>query len=398
MKSAKVLLILTIIIVVGFAFNFYIQNLPGITPVIKHPPDDIAKILNTTGMPLKLREGITISIFAKDLPGARVLLFDTLGNLWVSQTREGIISLITIENGKVMNSNPVFKNLKNPHGLALDPDDPFMLYIAEEDKISRFKIYSEGKFKKIADLPCCGGHFTRTIGFGPDKRLYVSIGSSCNVCDEKNPQRATIISMKKDGTDIKEFARGLRNSVFFTWHPETNKMWATDMGRDLIGDDIPPDEINIVLEGKDYGWPLCYGKNILDTNFHNDDHTHIINDCDDSIKMKSHIDIQAHSAPLGLSFIKNGWPTEFQDNLLVAFHGSWNRTVPTGYKIVRYNLPKCKAENLPPEKCVEAFIDGWLTNDGALGRPVDIISHKNNVFVSDDKAGVIYKIDYKKNG
>lgn len=342
---------------------------------------------------LTVPEGFAISVFAKDLPGARVMVTDKLGNMWVSQTSEGTVSLLEIQNGKVIHQSVVFKNLKNPHGLALDPDDPFDLYIAEENKISVARIYSDSNLEKIIDLAGGGRHVTRTIGFGQDKRLYVSIGSSCDVCQEANEQRAKIFSLNKDGSDFKEVARGLRNSVFFRWHPTTGQLWATDMGRDGLGDDLPPDEVNIIQAGKNYGWPNCFGKNIHDTKF--DKNTYIRNPCLEPFETESYINLQAHAAPLGLAFLTStGWPAEYRDDLLVALHGSSQIDKLVGYKIVRYKLNSQGAvENQ------DDFITGWLDADGKTihGRPVDILAQQNGIlYISDDKAGVIYRVQYTK--
>ncbi|MBI2024940.1 MAG: PQQ-dependent sugar dehydrogenase [Candidatus Harrisonbacteria bacterium] len=342
-------------------------------------------------LPLNLPAGFKISIFAKDLPGARAMVFDQLGNMWVSRPSEGAVTLLEIENGQVVHQDDIFRGLNRPHGLAIYHRDPFELYIAETDKISKVRIYSEGGLQKIADLPAGGQHSTRTIDFGPDERLYVSIGSSCNVCNESDDRRAKIFSMNPDGSGFQEFARGLRNAVFFDWSYVTGEMWATEMGRDFLGDDLPPDEINIVKSGKNYGWPICYGKNVHDTSF--DKNTYIRNPCMEPFETQSHIDIPAHSAPLGLAFIpEEGWPESFWYNLLVAYHGSWNRSEATGYKIVRYKLAPGGAYIGE-----EDFITGWLTKNGkVLGRPVDIIAQPGGTaYISDDKAGVIYKVVYE---
>ncbi len=326
------------------------------------------------------------------------MVFDSFGNMWVSSPSEGTVSLLEIDKdtGKVTRHGPVFRNLKNPHGLAFDPDNQYVLYIAEEDKISKVTVYSDDTMQKIADLPAGGNHITRTIGFGPDGRLYVSIGSTCNVCHEADDRRAKIFFMNKDGSDFKEYARGLRNTVFFTWHPETHKMWGADMGRDLLGDDVPPDEINIIEEGKNYGWPICYGGNIHDTNF--DKNTYIRNPCMEPFETPSFIDVPAHSAPLGLAFVPNkNWPVEYHNDLLLAYHGSWNRSVPTGYKLVRM-----KFDNQGTYRGTEDFITGWLKNGDVFGRPVDLVfgpdpsnpRGQGNLYVSDDRAGLIYKISY----
>ncbi len=407
MKKAATALF-SVVIAAGliWAGLFYWKNLRGIGPALGPPPADIVDLIERTGQseasdseplprpknevpfPLTLPVGFSISVFAKDLPGVRVMKLDALGNMWVSQTSEGIITLLEIQDGVVTNQYSSFRNLRKPHGLAFDPDNPQVLYIAEEDKISRVATYADGSLEKIIDLPKDGGHFTRTIGFGPDGRLYVSVGSSCNVCHESDARRARIFTIDDDGGGLRPFARGLRNSVFFAWHPETEKLWATDMGRDLLGDDVPPDEINIIEEGKNYGWPVCYGKNIHDTDF--DKSIYKRNPCMEPFETGSAIDVPAHSAPLGLAFIPAtpAWPEEYWHDLIVAYHGSWNRSTPTGYKLVRFRLDQ--RGNIED---AEDFVSGWLTPAGALGRPVDIlVTPEGAMYVSDDKAGVIYEI------
>ncbi len=412
-----------IVLVVIWAVNFYSNNLRGIGPAIKSPAGDIAEVINTTGMPLTLQAGFGIEIFAKDLPGARVMAFDSLHNMWVSQTGEGIVSLIERDQttGEVRQHYPIFQNLRKPHGLIFGTgEEQLTLYIAEEHRVSRVAVYSESELEKLFDLPSDGGHFTRTIMWLPgfeNQKMLISVGSSCNVCDENDSRRAKILIYDLKTRELKTFASGLRNSVFMTTHPVTGKIWATEMGRDLLGDDIPPDEINIIEEDKDYGWPICYGKNIHDTDF--DQNVYIKNPCEKPEKIPSYIDIQAHSAALGLAFVpEEGWPEDYWHNLLVAYHGSWNRSVPTGYKIVRYKLDE-EGKYLG----VEDFITGWLIepkrtdpqggrviNVGeAYGRPVDIlvqafdklraVSSSNPpggvIYISDDKAGVIYLANYQ---
>jgi len=392
------------LVLVALTIIFAWKNLRGVGPIFQESSGEISQ--------LRLPSGFGISIFAKDLPGARVIVQDGLGNFWVSQPSEGAITLLEVRDGKVANQIDIFRGLNKPHGLALDPQDGLTLYIAETDKISKVRLYTEAEIEKIADLPGGGNHFSRTIAFGPDDRLYVSIGSSCNVCHESDNRRAKIFSMKKDGSDFKEYARGLRNAVFFTWSYVDGRMWATEMGRDLLGDDLPPDEINIIepegnpstgLRARNYGWPTCYGKNIHDSEF--DKNTYIRNPCMEPFEIPSYIDIPAHSAPLGLAFIpedppslkasdgQGGWPEEFWYNLLVAYHGSWNRTEPTGYKVVRMKLD-AQGKFLG----IEDFITGWLQNDGSvIGRPVDILIRPGGVmYITDDKADVVYKVFRKE--
>lgn len=438
-KRKKIIIITVLAIVAGTlvtAFVLYWNNFRGIIPLIRKPSVDITEALPGTsistnepneentagdkkdevemdkedikasddrdskdpenredGSILKLEKDFSITIFADDVPAARVLAFGPEGNLWVSQTGIGKVSRIMISDGISIGLDMIFDELNNPHGIAFDPEDPYMLYIAEEDRVSRVRIETEGlpkgDLQKIIDLPQGGRHFTRAIGFAPDGRLYVSTGSSCNVCLEQDDRIAKILSFNKDGGTFKEFAAGLRNSVFFKWHPVTGQMWATEMGRDMLGDDLPPDEINIILEGRDYGWPYYYGKNIHDIDFDNSGEAEKRNQTVEP----SFIDIPAHSAPLGLAFIPplDNLPEEYHYDLLVAFHGSWNRTVPTGYKIVRYDLDEKVNYN-----GIGDFISGWLDESGTvLGRPVDIIiSEDGIIYISDDRAGVIYRVEY----
>ena len=338
-------------------------------------------------------EGFRIEVFAKDLPGARVIVGpDQLGNYWVSQPSKGVVSTIeTTDDGGAENIYPVFRDLRKPHGLALNPSNSLMLYIAEEYQITRVLLYTDARREKIADLPAGGRHVTRTIAFGPDGKLYVSIGSSCDVCEENVDERAVIWRMNPDGSEREVFARGLRNAVFFDWDLVTGKMWATEMGRDFLGDDLPPDEINIVEEGFFYGWPWYYGKeNVRDEKFMPNVMVSL------AFPLRgAHIEIPAHSAPLGLAFVpEEGWPEDMALDLLVAYHGSWNRSEPTGYKLVRIDLDERTRESLGTTD----FINGWLTSEGdVLGRPVDLhIFPGGTLFVTDDEAGVVYKVSYQQ--
>ena len=401
------LIILGIILAMLLGGFFVVrQYLPAIRPTFGPPPDDITEYLpedsvppqapllaeNKTNFPLKLPSGFRISIFAKDLPGARVMRFDRFGNMWVSRTGEGAVTLLEIdrETGKVTHQDDVFTGLSKPHGLAFDPENGLTLYIAEERRLRRFATYSEDPGTELLALPAGDGHFTRTIGFGPDGKLYLSVGSSCNVCVEDDERRASILRYDVKTKQSEIFARGLRNAVFFAWDYVRGHMWATEMGRDWLGDDLPPDEINAVVGGGDYGWPNCYGKNIHDADF--DKNVYIRDPCAD--KQPSAIDLPAHVAPLGLAFIpEEGWPEDYWYDLIVAYHGSWNRSQPTGYKVVRH-----KFDAAGTYEGVEDFITGWLTPAGALGRPVDLIVQPGGiVYLSDDKAGVIYKITRQSN-
>lgn len=345
--------------------------------------------VNKTEFPLKIPDGFSISIFAKNLGAPRALIRDPHGNLLVSIPSQGKVSALTDDNKDGISDDriDVISGLNRPHGLAFHEDK---IYIAEMNQVAVYdydpSILKARNKQTIVELPSGGNHTTRTIGFGPDGKLYISIGSSCNVCSEQDERRAKILMLDNESGDLKEYASGLRNSVFFTWHPVTREMWATEMGRDLIGDDIPPDEINIIRVDRFYGWPYCYGKNVHDRDFDNSNTAR--EKC--ASADPSYIDISAHSAPLGLAFVPGdgAWPKEYWHNLFVAYHGSWNRSEPTGYKVVRYRLNEKR--NILGQV---DFISGWRQGDDVIGRPVDILIDPSGVmYISDDKAGVIYKI------
>ncbi len=400
MKKILVLLILLVCVSVTWAGVFYYQNFRGIGPVVKPPPFDIttkiasnsatnsyAPAVNTTDIPLLLPNGFTISIYAKNLVDPRVIVWDPTKTLLVSIPSLGkVIALVDSNGDGVVDSMPtVVSGLNQPHGLAFHNG---RLYIAETDEVAVYDYNNQSKAAtnkhKIIDLPQGGEHVTRTIAFGFDGKLYISVGASCNACVESDWRRAKILVANDDGSNLKVFASGLRNSVFFIWNLLDKKMWATDMGRDYLGDDLPPDTIDVVAEGNDFGWPYCYGDEVQDMNFSVSEKAAVY--C--TTTTSSMIDYQAHSAPLGLVFIPKTWPQEYRNNLLVAMHGSWNRSVPTGYKLVEFRFDENRRYTGPKD-----FITGWLTPKGAIGRPVDLLfDDAGNLFVTDDKAGVIYKI------
>ena len=357
------LLILAILVVLGaLALNPGWQGLkPAILPLTPQPTKTLTSS-NSTGLPLNILPGFSIQYAAAGLNCPRDLEFDPGGTLIASiPCQNKVVSLTPTEIGLVASG------LNQPHGIAYANGK---LYIAQADKVT-----VDGK--KILDLPTGGNHTTRSILI-KDGKIYVSMGSSCNVCYEKDPRRAAIWVAALDGSDFKPFATGLRNSVFLIEHQ--GEIWATDMGRDHLGNNLPPEEVNIIKEG-DYGWPGCYGKNIHDTNF--DKNQYIRDPC--AGKIPPEIEMPAHFAPLGLAFVPASWPAEYRGKLLVAFHGSWNRNPPDGYKIVSID---------PATKKISDFITGWLQPDNsALGRPADLIfDSAGNLYVSDDKRGVVYKI------
>lgn len=393
-KILTILLIILVALAAGVGV-FYWQQLRGIWTAVLKPQQNIVPLLETAttseSSPLHIPVGFSLSVFAKDLGDPRVLLIESDNTILASIPSQGkIVALIDKNNdGKSDETKVVVEGLNRPHGIAIEcAKDGCKLYVAEEDKLVSYDYWDRAvtNRKVIASLPEGGNHTTRSI-LPQGRKILVSVGSSCNVCQETDQNRAKILEIDIVTGEVNTFATGLRNAVFMAINPRSGELWATEMGRDLLGDNLPPDELNIIKKGGNYGWPICYGKNIHDTAF--DKNTYIRNPCMEPFETPSTIDIPAHSAPLGLAFIPGSWPAQYQNDMLVAYHGSWNRSVPTGYKIVRY-----KFDTNGTYQGVEDFITGWFTKDGtALGRPVGIvIAPDGTTYISDDKAGVIYRL------
>jgi glucose/arabinose dehydrogenase len=343
---------------------------------------------------LKLPPGFRIAIFA-EVPGAREMAFSPGGVLLVTDPSDGIVLALpdSGHTGRVEKPVPVLSGLNAPHGIAFHKGK---LYIAEINAIRRYD-WDETQLRasngeKIVALPGSGGgHSTRTIVFMNDK-MYVSAGSSCNVCDEDDKHRAAVTEYNPDGRGERIFASGLRNAVGLAINPNTKTIWATDNGRDWLGDDLPPEEVNdLGSNGGNFGWPHCYGDRVPDRSRSKSF------DCSTTVAPK--VLMQAHSAPLGLLFYEgNMFPPEYRGSLFVTFHGSWNRSVPTGYKVVRIRLNDKGEAQGPPED----FISGWLrpgeTKKGVwMGRPVGLaVGPDGAMYVSDDSAGVIYRVTWQK--
>lgn len=404
----RTLIILLAIVLLGaggyFAYEYVKQKPPSwLISLINRsntppplPPGDLA--------PLTVPEGFAATIYARDIPGARVMTRDPKGALLVSQTQQGtIVALPDLDgDGRADETITILEGLDRPHGIrvicsntgfaSVDQDD-CTLYVAETGALKAYRYdadtYTASQPRTLATFPTDGGHYTRTLLQHPDGRLLISVGSSCNVCRERNAMRATVQALDLATGAISTFATGLRNTVFMALHPVTGEVWGTDNGRDLIGDDIPPDEINVIREGTNYGWPACYGKNVYDTDFDARSEPSCAG------FTPSHIDLQAHSAALGLAFVpEEGWPEAWWHDLIVAYHGSWNRSEPTGYKVVRIDLDDNGALQ---SGGVQDFVTGFLapgaSRNQAIGRPADVMIEPGGVlYISDDHAGAIYRI------
>jgi glucose/arabinose dehydrogenase len=332
--------------------------------------------------------GFITTVFAEDLDGPRFIAFGPDGVLHVADRGSGRILALPDANrdGVADETRVVAEDLPGVHSLTYHegawyvgvPSGVVRLADSDGDGVA------EQRTTVIDDYPTDGAHTTRTVIFLPDGRMVVSIGSSCNVCREEDPRRAAIVVYDgPDGEGERVFARGLRNAVGLAVDPATGALWATNNGRDLLGDDVPPEALYRVEDGADYGWPACINGSMEDP-----DHGHP-GACEGISRPV--VEMQAHSAPLGLTFAAGTtFPPEYRDDLFIASHGSWNRSELTGYKIVR--LPFQDGE---PANAVEDFATGWLDGGAVSGRPVGLAAGPDGaLYVSDDKAGLIYRISH----
>jgi glucose/arabinose dehydrogenase len=340
---------------------------------------------------LKLPDGFHLSVFSQ-ADSARMMIFSPGGVLLVSEPDEGKVVALPDpkQTGKAERSVVVVDQLTEPHGLAFYEGK---LYVAENDKVRSYN-WDETSLrasnpKLLTDLPGRGGHSTRTVLFH-DGKMYVSAGSSCNVCIEKDPRRAAVMEFNPDGSGMKIFAKGLRNAVGMAVNPKTDTIWVTVNGTDRLGDDLPPEVINdLGQNGGDFGWPYCYGDRVPDIKFAKTS----ADRCQSMIPPK--VQMQAHSAPLGLAFNEGTtFPSEYRNNIFVAFHGSWNRSIPTGDKVVRVKLD----DKGQPVGGAQDFITGWQDEKGhRSGRPAGIVFGADGaMYISDDQAGLIYRVVFHR--
>lgn len=385
---SKLLLTLAGIILILIAGIVVLKRSAMAPPTSVQNHNTVSKEKRGSGNPvpfvLNVPDGYHVSLFASDVPGARDEQFSPGGTLLISSPNSGSIIALPDKNndGIADEKRTVLSGLDLPHGMAFYQGK---LFVAQVDKVVRYS-WDEARltatFDKILfELPSGPDHNKRTLEITPDGTLYVSVGSTCNVCEESNPKFATIMVSNADGDNPHVFATGLRNAAFLAINPATGQLWATEMGRDYLGDNAPPDEINIIQSGNNYGWPYCYGDKIYDRSFGLKAPEYCSN------TQAPIFTIPAHSAPLGLAFIPSSFSPEMQGDLLVAYHGSWNRSVPTGYKIVRMHVKGSAITG------VEDFLTGFRSSGRVQGRPVDLAFDKSGeLFVSDDKAGAIYRI------
>ena len=330
---------------------------------------------------IKLPEGYRLEVFARDLGSPRLLQMTAAGDLIVSGHGNGNIMLVKADgdgDGRSDGQGNLLEGLNQPHGLLLEGR---ALYVAEEERVVRYdfdgaKLDNERVI--LSDVPGGGGHSSRTLGRGPDDMLYLSIGSSCNACIEDHPWRAAIIRFK-EGESPEIFASGLRNTVGFDWQPGTGALFGVDNGRDNLGDDVPDDEVNRIEAGKNYGWPFVHGGGVKDPKFYTAVPAGL------SPVPQFH-GLGGHVAPLSIRFLEHQPDSGLNGTALVAEHGSWNRTVKSGYRIVRLIFDGDSVRE-------EVFLSGCEENDEVICRPVDVLEAPDGrLFVTDDYAGAIYTI------
>lgn len=337
---------------------------------------------------IQLPPGFKISVFAEDVPNARAMVLGAKGTLFVGSREKGKVYAI-IDDPKDKNKKKVItiaQGLNMPAGVAFKDGS---LYVSEVDKILRYdniedKLENPPKAAIVnTEFPTETHHGWKFIAFGPDGKLYVPVGAPCNLCLKDNRRFATIMRMNPDGSDLEIFAHGIRNTVGFDWDPKTKVLWFTDNGRDWLGDNSPPDELNYA-DKKDmhFGFPYCHGKNIPDPDYGKQ------KPCSEFTP--SAVELGPHVAALGMRFYTGKmFPKAYQNKIFIAEHGSWNRDQPIGYRVTLVD-PNDKANG-----GYKTFAQGWLQGDKPWGRPADVLVMPDGaLLISDDKAGVIYRITY----
>jgi glucose/arabinose dehydrogenase len=343
---------------------------------------------NSLPFEINLLPGFEISLYADDLPNARSLALSPGGTLFVgTRTQGNLYAVVDRDQDYVADESFLLgRGMNMPNGVAFRDG---ALYVAEVNRILRYDNIEADLSNPPEptiinqDFPSAQHHGWKFIRFGPDGLLYVPVGAPCNVCEPPGELFSAITRLKPDGSGLEIFASGVRNSVGFDWHPETGELWFTDNGRDQLGDDMPPDELNYAPEpGLHFGFPYCHGGTIPDPQFGQG------RSCDEFTPPAQ--PLGPHVASLGMRFYTGDmFPAEYRNQIFIAEHGSWNRTEPIGYRITLVRLENNRAVSY------EVFAEGWLREGQPWGRPVDLlVMPDGSMLVSDDFAGAIYRITY----
>lgn len=336
---------------------------------------------------IRLPPGFRISLYAEEVPDAREMALAPDGTVFVGTREVGNVYALPDRNHDNRADGVVVlaRGLRAPSGVAFRDGS---LYVAEIGRVWKYEgilshLDQPRRPSLVTDrLPREEWHGWKFIAFGPDGRLYVPVGAPCNVCERPDPF-ASILRLKPDGSEMEVFARGVRCTEGFDWDPETRELWFTDNGRDNLGDDLPPDELNHAPKaGLHFGFPDCHGGSVPDPGLGKK------RPCSDFTPPAQRL--PAHVAPLGMGFYTGRmFPPEYRNRIFIAEHGSWNRSRKIGYRITTVAVRDGKGISYQP------FAEGWLQGERAWGRPVDVLVMPDGaLLVSDDQAGVIYRISY----
>lgn len=339
---------------------------------------------------IQLPEGFTIDVFA-EVENARSLALGDKGTVFVgNREKKNVYALVDADgDGRAEKKYVVARDLETPNGVAFHNG---ALYIAQVSKIWRIDNIEEnlekpGKPVLVYDkLPTDEHHGWKYIAFGPDGKLYVPVGAPCNICNdsERDQRYAAISRMNPDGTGFEVYAHGVRNTVGFTWHPETGALWFTDNGRDMMGDNTPPDELNVATKaGMHFGYPYIHAGTIPDPEFGKG------HSADKYVAPAK--TLTPHGGTLGIEFYTASmFPSAYRNQAFIAEHGSWNRTEPIGYRVMVAKINGNQVTSFEP------FAQGWLKDGKAWGRPVDVLQMPDGaLLVSDDFANLVYRISYQ---
>lgn len=385
--------ILSLIVIFQFFACNKLEEKPSKTPVVKAVAEaKVEEIEEKSTLPLnkiKLPEGFHIEVFAEGVDNARSLAVSPSGVVYVGSRRGDKVHALVDKNGDFRSDKKymIASGLKMPNGVAFRNGD---LYVAEVNRILKFgqienKLANPPKPKVIFDkYPTKRHHGWKFIAFGPDDKLYVPVGAPCNVCERDDAVFSTITRMNPDGSGMEIFAKGVRNSVGFDWHPQTKELWFTDNGRDMLGDDLPSDELNHAPEkGLHFGFPYCHQGDVSDPEYGD---YHSCSEFEPPVQFMG-----AHVAALGMRFYTGKmFPDTYKNAIFIAQHGSWNRSSKVGYRVMVVKLEDNKVVSYEP------FATGWLEGEKAWGRPVDVQQLSDgSLLVSDDYANAIYRIYYK---